>query len=99
MAKKARPEDYSSFLRIRGDTAVVALQEMRGRLAKDLEILDAIIAQILSIDEHIEIAGQDHKKNLISLMRQVNPKTQGLSDEQVMAMFGKAAEVKGGQDE
>jgi len=80
--------ELRNYLRLRGDAAFAALIELRAYYAKQLGILDTVIAQIESIDKHINIKN-DPKSSLASLMREQFPdKTEGLSDEQVLSMVG-----------
>lgn len=88
MTQRQPTDDFLGFLRIRGDAALAALHELRGNFAKQIEILDAVIAQIESIDSHLKLKGEP-KSNLVSLLRDLYPdKTKGLSDADVMKLVG-----------
>lgn len=88
-------DQREAFLMIRGDAAIVALEQMERNLVGELAAVRNVLKILKDMDSKIGMASEgggtgQARTRLVSLMRSLYPeKTAALSDDDVIAMVGK----------
>lgn len=88
-------DQREAFLMVRGDAAIVALEQLEANLVGELAAVRNVLKILKDMDGKIGMAAEGSgtgqaRARLVSLMRMLYAdQTQGLSDDDVIAMVGK----------
>lgn len=87
------------LLRVRGDTAIAALQAMQRQMRKMLDQFDIVISELALLDDKFKVGEEVAKTpmdRLVKTMRDLRPDMcAGKSDTEVMMLFKAQGEQSG----
>ena len=81
-----------NLYKLRGDAAMAALEAMLKSARQQVQVLEAVLAQMKTLEEHYQLRRDmnlDAMGELVATMRRLKPaETEGKSDKEVMELFG-----------